>query len=473
MPAPCMAGLLFVYLIDLKINIMKSINPYNNQLIKEYPEMSALDVNEIIDKNYEAFQQWRAFSFSTRKEKMLLAGEILRNRREEFARLITLEMGKRIVESRLEIDKCAWVCEYYAANAESMLKDELIESDAQKSMAVFQPLGPVLAVMPWNFPFWQVFRFAAPALMAGNSALLKHASNVQGCALAIESVFEEAGFPEDLFRVLVISSSSVEQVIANDKVRAVTLTGSESAGSAVASVAGKHLKKTVLELGGSDPFIILEDADIENTVKNAVGARMICSGQSCICAKRFIVHRSVAEPFISQMKKAMELYTPGDPMDEKTLLAPLAKKEFVEEIDKQVNESIQLGASLITGGSPLIAKGFYYPPTILTDVKPEMPVYHQETFGPVAAVIVVNDEAEAVRHANNSSFGLGASVWTNDPEKGEKLAREIESGCVFINGIVKSDPRLPFGGIKNSGYGRELSDYGIKEFVNIKTVWIR
>jgi succinate-semialdehyde dehydrogenase/glutarate-semialdehyde dehydrogenase len=452
---------------------MKSINPYDNQLIKEYPEMTASQVNDVIDKNFAAFQQWRAFSFSARKEKMMLAGEILRKRREEFARLITMEMGKRIVESRLEIDKCTWVCEYYAANAESMLNDELIESDASKSMAVFQPLGPVLAIMPWNFPFWQVFRFAAPALMAGNSALLKHASNVQGCALAIESVFEEAGFPEDLFKVLLLSSSAVEAAIANDKVRAVTLTGSESAGRQVASLAGKHLKKSVLELGGSDPFIVLADADIEDTVKKAVGARMICSGQSCICAKRFILMREIADQFISEMRREMEVYTSGDPMDESTKLAPLAKKEFVEEVDKQVKDSVQLGASLIIGGAPLTANGFYYLPTVLTNVTPEMPVYRQETFGPVAAVIIVNSEAEAVWHANNSSFGLGASVWTKDIEKGEKLARELESGCVFINGIVKSDPRLPFGGIKNSGYGRELSAYGIKEFVNIKTVWIK
>jgi succinate-semialdehyde dehydrogenase / glutarate-semialdehyde dehydrogenase len=463
----------FVYLINLKIYNMKSINPANSQLIREYSEMTAIEVSEIIDKNYSAFQQWKALSFSARKEKMLLASEILRNRKEEFARLITLEMGKRIVESRSEIDKCAWVCEYYAANAESMLKDERIESDAYKSMAVFQPLGPVLAIMPWNFPFWQVFRFAAPTLMAGNSALLKHASNVQGCALAIESVFEEAGFPENLFSVLMIPSSAVEAVIAHDKVRAVTLTGSEQAGSQVASLAGKHLKKSVLELGGSDPFIVCADAMIEDTVKNAVGSRMICSGQSCISAKRLIVHKDIAAEFISKMKMAMEVYTPGDPMDENTTLAPLAKPELVVEIDKQVKESIQLGATLIAGGDPSISTGYYYPPTILTNVQPEMPVYQQETFGPVAAVIVVNDETEAVRHANNSSFGLGASIWTKDSESGEKLGREIESGGVFINGIVKSDPRIPFGGIKNSGYGRELSTYGIKEFVNIKTIWIR
>ena len=453
--------------------MMKSINPSNNQLIREYPEMSSSEINEIIDKNYSAFQQWKAFSFSARKEKMLLAGEILRNRREEFAKLITQEMGKLIAESRLEIDKCAWACEYYAFNAESILADEELESDAQKSKAIFQPIGPVLAIMPWNFPFWQVFRFAAPTIMAGNSALLKHASNVQGCALAIESVFEEAGFPDNLVSVLVISSSAIEPVIANDKVRAVTLTGSDSAGRKVASFAGKYLKKSVLELGGSDPFIVCADADISETAKKAAASRMICSGQSCISAKRFIVMKEGAKEFVSLMEASMEAYTPGNPFDETTTLASLARADLAEELDKQVKESIRLGADLVIGGNPLKIEGNYYAPTILTNVTPEMPVYYQETFGPVAAVITVNSEAEAVIHANNSQFGLGASVWTKDSERGKKIAMEIESGGVFINGIVKSDPRLPFGGIKNSGYGRELSTYGIKEFVNIKTIWIK
>ena len=452
---------------------MKSINPSNNQLIREYPEMTAFEINDIIDKTYAAFQQWKAFSFGARKEKMLLAGEILRNRREEFARLITNEMGKRMAESRSEIDKCAWVCEYYASQAESMLAEEMIESDARKSMAVFQPIGPVLAVMPWNFPFWQVFRFAAPALMAGNAALLKHASNVQGCALAIASVFEEAGFPDNLFSVLVIPSSAVEPVVANDKVRAVTLTGSELAGRHVASLASKYLKKSVLELGGSDPFIVCADADIEETAKQAASARMICTGQSCISAKRFIVMKEVAEEFTLKMKKSMEACKPGNPLEDATTLAPLARPDLVAEIDKQVKESVRLGATLVTGGKPINIEGNYYEPTILTDVRPEMPVYHQETFGPVAAIITVGSETDAIMHANNSQFGLGASIWTRDSERGEKLAREIDAGAVFINGIVKSDPRLPFGGTKNSGYGRELSAYGIKEFVNIKTVWIK
>lgn len=452
---------------------MKSINPSNNQLIREYPEMTAFEVSEIIDKNYAAFQQWKSSSFSARREKMLLAGEILRNRKEEFATLITMEMGKRIVESRLEIDKCAWVCEYYASQAESMLANELIVSDAQKSMAIFQPIGPVLAIMPWNFPFWQVFRFAAPALMAGNSALLKHASNVQGCALAIQSIFEEAGFQKRVFSVLMISSSQVESVIANDKVFAVTLTGSDIAGRQVASSAGKYLKKSLLELGGSDPFIVCADANLEESAKGAVASRMICSGQSCISAKRFIVMKEVENEFVSQLKTLMEAYNPGNPLNESTMLSPLARPDLVVEIHRQVKESIQLGATLILGGNPLNIEGNYYAPTILTNVTPEMPVYHQETFGPVAAIIKVTSEAEAISHANDTKFGLGASLWTKDSERGEKLARKIESGCVFINGIVKSDPRLPFGGIKDSGYGRELSVYGIKEFVNIKTIWIK
>ena len=453
---------------------MKSINPSNNQFICEYPEMKDLEIQELISKNFLAFAQWRSADFNQRKEKMLIAAKILRNRKNEFSRLITLEMGKRIEEARLEIDKCIWVCEYYAEHAEKMLNNEPIESDAQKSMVLFQPLGPVLAIMPWNFPFWQVFRFAAPALMAGNSALLKHASNVQGCALAIESIFEEAGFPENLFKALIISSSAVESIIANEKVCAVTLTGSEAAGRHVASLAGRYLKKSVLELGGSDPFIVCADADIESAAKHAASSRMICSGQSCIAAKRFIVSNVVVDEFVSQMKTIFESYNPGDPMDESTKLSPLAKPELVTEIDKQVKESVRLGAKVITGGKPLNLEGNYYAPTVLTNVTPEMPVYHQETFGPVSAIITVDDESEAIiRHANNSNFGLGASIWTKDIGKGLAMADKIEAGGVFINGMVKSDPRLPFGGIKNSGYGRELSSYGIKEFVNIKTVWVK
>ncbi len=452
---------------------MKSINPFNNKLIREYPEMKEEEILEIIDKNFLAFQQWNTSDFRLRKEKMLLAGQILRNRKKEFSQLITIEMGKRIEESRQEIDKCAWVCEYYAENAEGMLSDEPIKSDAGQSFVSFQPIGPVLAIMPWNFPFWQVFRFAAPTLMAGNSALLKHASNVQGCALAIESVFEEAGFPENLFRTLIISSAPIETVISNDNVRAITLTGSEGAGRQIASLSGKYLKKTVLELGGSDSFIICGDADIGAAAKNAAGSRLICSGQSCIAAKRFIVVKDMADPLISQMKEIFESLKPGDPLDESTTLAPLAKPDLVNEIQRQVKESVHMGAKIITGGNRIASDGNFFAPTIITEVTPEMPTFKEETFGPVAAVIVAKDEIEAIKFANQSKFGLGASVWTKDTGKARTIATEIESGCVFVNGIVKSDPRLPFGGIKNSGYGRELSSYGIKEFVNIKTIWIK
>ena len=452
---------------------MKSINPFNNTLLREYPEMNNQEILEIIEKNFVAFQQWSAASFSQRKEKMMLAAQILHNRKKEFSELITREMGKRIAESEQEIDKCAWVCEHYASNAEKMLSDEILESDASKSMASFQPIGPVLAIMPWNFPFWQVFRFAAPALMAGNAALLKHASNVQGCALAIESIFEEAGFPENLFKVLVISSGAIESVIANDKVRAVTITGSEEAGRQVASTAGKYLKKSVLELGGSDAFIVCGDADLDSAAKNAAGSRMICSGQSCIAAKRFIVVKELADEFISKMRQRFEALKPGDPLNESTNFAPLAKPDLVDAIEKLVRESVIMGAKVIIGGQRIKSDGNFFEPTLLTNITPDMPVFKEETFGPVAAVISVEDEMEAVWMANNSKFGLGASVWTNDPLKARALAAEIESGGVFINGIVKSDPRLPFGGIKNSGYGRELSSYGIKEFVNIKTIWVK
>jgi succinate-semialdehyde dehydrogenase / glutarate-semialdehyde dehydrogenase len=451
---------------------MKSINPFNNELLADYREMSSEEVNSIIDKTYQSWLCWKNTSFAFRSDLMLKAAAILRSKKKELSELITLEMGKLIGEAEGEIEKCAWVCDYYAEQAETMLADEPIVTDGQKSMAVFQPIGPVLAVMPWNYPFWQVFRFAAPALMAGNAGLLKHASNVQGCALSIEKVFIEAGFPENIFSSLIIGSLKVEEVIANPKVRAVTLTGSEFAGSQVAAAAGKFLKKSVLELGGSDPFIVIGDADLDEAVRWGVKSRMLTSGQTCISAKRFIVVEEIAETFISKMKKEMEKYLLGNPIDPATKLAPLSKRNFVEEVHKQIENSVKMGAECILGGQ-LEPTGCFYPPTILTNVTHEMPVFSEETFGPVAAVIVVKDEDEAIRVANESLFGLGAAIWTNNLEKGEKMAREIEAGAIFINGMVKSDPRLPFGGIKNSGYGRELSDYGIKEFCNIKTIWIK
>ncbi|MDA3929719.1 MAG: NAD-dependent succinate-semialdehyde dehydrogenase [Prolixibacteraceae bacterium] len=451
---------------------MQSINPYNNQLIAEYTEMTLEETSAAVDLNYEAWQSWRNTSFKHRAKLMKKAAGVLRKNKSKLSKLITLEMGKRIAEAEAEVEKCAWVCEFYAEKAEVMLADEAIETDGQKSMAIFQPIGPVLAVMPWNYPFWQVYRFAAPALMAGNAGLLKHASNVQGCALAIEKVFVEAGFPKDIFRSLIIGSSKVKAVIANSKVRAVTLTGSEYAGSQVASAAGKYLKKSVLELGGSDPCVVLADADLNEAARVGVISRMLTTGQTCIAAKRFIVVEEVAEVFIGKMKREMEKLKAGDPLHPSTTLAPLSKRNFVDEIHKQVIDSVGQGAECLLGGE-VEETGCFYPPTILTKVTPEMPVFYEETFGPVAAVITVKNEDEAIKVANDSLFGLGAAIWSKDIEKGERLARQIEAGAIFINGIVKSDPRLPFGGIKNSGYGRELSDYGIKEFCNIKSIWVK
>ncbi len=451
---------------------MKAINPKNNTLIKEYPEHTEEDVKKIIGLVHHAHENWRKVPFAERSAKMHRAAEILRARKDEFAQLITNEMGKIIRESRAEAEKCAWVCDYYADHAEEFLSNERIQTDASESYVAFDPLGVVLAVMPWNFPFWQVFRFAAPALMAGNGAVLKHASNVPGCALAIEEIFREAGFPEDLFRTLLIKSSMVPTVINDVRIKAATLTGSEPAGAAVASLAGRNIKKTVLELGGSDPFIVLADANLEKAATTAVQARMINAGQSCIAAKRFIVVESRVKEFEEQMTKKMADLKLGDPLEETTDVGPLAREDLVKEIERQVNASVAAGAKLVLGGKRRPGEGAYYLPTVLSGVKAGMAVFTEETFGPVATIIPVKDEKEAIAVANDSEFGLGASLWTSDIEKAKKLAREIQSGSVFINGMVKSDPRLPFGGIKRSGYGRELSHYGIKEFVNIKTIWI-
>ncbi|MBN1406294.1 MAG: NAD-dependent succinate-semialdehyde dehydrogenase [Calditrichaceae bacterium] len=451
---------------------MKAINPANGELIKEYRRHTPDDVFSIIKKVDHAFLQWRKTSFNDRARLMTKAAEVLRKNSNEYARLMSLEMGKTIKESRAEIDKCAWVCDYYAENAERFLADKIVETDASKSFICFEPLGVALAVMPWNFPFWQVFRFAAPGLMAGNVGLLKHASNVPGCALAIEEIFKEAEFPEDVFRSLLILSSEVETVIRNPLVKAVTLTGSEPAGRSVASIAGDEIKKTVLELGGSDPFIVLDDADLDFCADTAVQARMINTGQSCIAAKRFIVVESRLQEFEQRVTQRMQSLKIGDPLDEKTQVGPLARNDLVDDLDEQIKKSVQMGAKLLIGGKRVQGPGAYFEPTVLSNVKKGIPVYQEETFGPVLAIIPVKDEQEAVDTANDSEFGLGGSLWSQDVLKAEKLARKIETGAVFINGMVKSDPRLPFGGIKKSGYGRELSDYGIREFVNIKSVWI-
>ena len=451
---------------------MKSINPANNQLIKEYKEHSVGETARIVEKTNIAFENWRESKFTERTAKMHKVADILRQNREEYARLMTMEMGKIIRESRAEVEKCAWVCDYYADNAEKFLSDEIIETDASLSYVAFDPLGVVLAVMPWNFPLWQVFRFAAPALMAGNGAVLKHASNVPGNALVIEDVFKKAGFPENLFSTLLIPSSMVEGVIRNKHVKAVTLTGSEYAGSKTAEIAGSEIKKCVLELGGSDPFIVLNDADIPGCVHTSTQARMLNVGQSCIAAKRFIVVESRVKEFEEQQAAIMKAMKVGNPLDEATEVGPMARPDLVEELHEQVVQSVEKGAKIVAGGNMIDGEGCFYQPTVLSDVRKGMAVYEQETFGPVSAIIPVKDEEEAIAVANESIYGLGGSLWTKDIEKAKKLARKIESGAVFINGMTKSDPRLPFGGVKKSGYGRELSHYGIKEFVNIKSIWI-
>ena len=401
------------------------------------------------------------------------AAQILRDKKEHYGKILTLEMGKTITQAVAEVEKCAWVCDYYADNAEKILAEEFVETDASQSYVRFDPIGVVLAVMPWNFPFWQVFRFAAPALMAGNVGILKHASNVPMSALAIEEIFTNAGFPESTFKTLLIGSSTVKDVIDNPKVKATTLTGSEPAGMQVAQMCGAKLKKTVMELGGSDPFIVLADADVDAAVKTAVSARLINNGQSCIAAKRFVVLNEIYDEFEKKFVETMNKIKIGDPMNKETELGPIAREDLLNELDEQVKQSVEKGAVILCGGKKLKGEGFYYAPTILANLKKGMPAYDDEIFGPVASLIKANDEEEAIAIANDSEFGLGASLWTRDLNKAKVLASKIESGSVFVNGMVKSDPRLPFGGIKNSGYGRELSHYGIKEFVNIKTVWIK
>ena len=451
---------------------IQTVNPATEEIVKTFNEMSIEEVESIIEKSHETFLSWRKKSFSERSELMHKAASILREKKNEFGKIMTLEMGKPIRQAEAEAEKCAWVCDYYADNAESILKEEFIQTDASESYVRFDPLGVVLAVMPWNFPFWQVFRFAAPALMAGNVGILKHASNVPMCAEAIENIFLEAGFPEGAFKNLVISSKPVKDIIDNPLVKAATLTGSENAGRNVAERSGKNLKKTVMELGGSDPFIILPDADLEKASSVAVTARMINNGQSCIAAKRFIITEAVYDEFLELFLSKMQAVKMGDPMNPETELGPLARKDLMLELDEQVKQSVEAGAEILTGGKPVDGKGYFYPPTVLVNIGKGSPAYEQELFGPVASVIKAKDEADAIRIANDTDFGLGASLWTNNIQHAKELAKEIESGSVFINGLVKSDPRLPFGGIKISGYGRELSHYGIKEFVNIKTVWI-
>jgi succinate-semialdehyde dehydrogenase/glutarate-semialdehyde dehydrogenase len=453
---------------------LRSINPANGEEIAVYKEMSTDEVDGILTTVNDAFNSWRKTSFSIRSELLKNAAAILQSNKEAFGRLMSLEMGKPYSQSLAEVVKCAKGCEYYADNTEDILADRIIETDASKSYVSHQPIGIVLAVMPWNFPFWQVFRFAAPALMAGNVGVLKHASNVQGCALAIEKIFVDSGFPENVFRTLVIGSKHVENVINNPHVKAVTLTGSTPAGRAVASQSGAALKKTVLELGGSDPYVILKDADLDQAVEACVIGRLLNTGQSCIAAKRFIVVADVLADFQERLIDEMRVKKWGDPFEEDVDLGPMVNETARDEIHNQVLRSVEKGAVILLGGKVPDNPGAYYPATVLGNVRPGMPAFDEELFGPVAAVIAAENEAEAIKLANQTPFGLGAAVFTSDIKKGEKIASEqLEAGSCFVNDFVRSDPRLPFGGIKASGYGRELSSNGILEFVNSKTVYIR
>lgn len=452
---------------------IKSINPYTNEVLKEYTPYTMDKLEQMLQLSEKAFKEWRKTSFAKRKELMLKCAEVLHSSKQDLGKLITLEMGKPLKDAISEIEKCAGCCEYYANNAESYLKDELVESDATKSLIAYQPLGTVLAIMPWNFPFWQVFRFAAPSIMAGNIGMLKHASNVPQCALAIEEVFCKAGFPEGVFQTILIGSDKVDELIGHNVIKAVTLTGSDAAGAKVAAEAGKHIKKAVMELGGSDPFIVRADVDIEFVAQKAVEARFINTGQSCIAAKRFIVNASIYDKFNKILVEKAKLMKLGNPLEEGVQLGPLARPDLAQSLQEQVNKSVEQGAKvLLDGGVKEKGSAVFYP-VILADVKPGMLAYSEELFGPAFIVIKADSDEHAIAIANDSRYGLGSSIWTKDVAKAEEMAKEIEAGSVFVNGIVKSDSRLPFGGVKHSGFGRELSTVGIREFVNVKTIWIK
>ncbi len=451
---------------------LRSVNPATGELLETFEETPADELDRMLARADAASREWRRRPIAERADRLHAAARLLRERADTYARTMALEMGKPLAQGRAEAEKCAWACDYYADHAAAFLADEPRQSDATRSYVRFEALGVVLAIMPWNFPFWQVFRFAAPALAAGNGAILKHAPNVSGAALEIERLVREAGFPEGLFRAAFLENEAVAEVIADPRVRAVTLTGSDRAGSAVGAEAGRHVKKTVLELGGSDPFIVLEDADLAHAAAAAAEARLQNSGQSCIAAKRFIVVERVATRFLEHLTSEMQARRVGDPLDPTTQVGPQARLDLRANLHRQVEESVARGAQLVLGGRLPKGRGAFYPPTVLVAVEPGMPAFDEETFGPVAAVVRARDEADALRIANASPYGLGASVWTADAARGERLAQDVEAGSVFVNGIVKSDPRLPFGGVKRSGYGRELSEYGLREFVNIKTVWV-
>lgn len=450
---------------------MKSINPYNNQVLKTFEEYSKTEIESTIQEADAAFRDWQHTDFDHRAQLMHNCALVLREDKQEYAEIMSLEMGKRFAEATAEIEKCAWVCDYYAENAAMFLANEPLKVDKGESYIAYDPLGVILAVMPWNFPFWQVFRFAAPTLMAGNVGILKHASNVPQCALAIERVFKKAGFPSGVFSTLLIGSDKVEAIIEDDRIKAVTLTGSESAGSKIAEQAGRNIKKTVLELGGSDPFIVLSDADLEEAAEIAVKSRMINCGQSCIAAKRFIVEAPVAEVFLDKFKAKMQALKPGDPFEEGADYSVMAREDLADELLEQVKDAESKGATIILGGNRPDREGAFFNPTIITGLRPGMRAYEEELFGPVATVFVVEDAEQAVAVANSSRYGLGSSIWTKNTERAQQLARKIESGAVYINQMVASSPYVPFGGVKKSGYGRELSHLGIREFVNQKTIW--
>lgn len=450
-----------------------TINPATGETVKTFTALTDAEIENALALADRAFRDYRRVSFDTRSQWMQNAANLLEENAETYAKIMTLEMGKPITAAIAEVKKSASVCRFYAENAAQFLADVPAESDASNSFIAYEPLGAILAVMPWNFPFWQVFRFAAPALMAGNVGLLKHASNVPQCALAIGEIFQKAGFPEGVFQTLLVGSNKVAQIITDDRVKAGTLTGSEPAGASLASLAGQNIKKTVLELGGSDPFIVLETADLNAAVEAAVTARMLNNGQSCIAAKRFILISSIADEFEIRMAEKFAALKIGDPMLPDTEVGPLATPDILTELHQQVQICVEAGAKVLTGGQLLEQPGNFYPPTILTQIPEGTPAYSEEFFGPVALIFRVNSLDEAITLANSTIFGLGASGWTTNQAEQERLIRELEAGAVFINGLVKSDPRLPFGGIKRSGYGRELSSQGIHEFVNIKTVWIK
>ncbi|HLB35965.1 MAG TPA: NAD-dependent succinate-semialdehyde dehydrogenase [Gemmatimonadales bacterium] len=455
-------------------NTIHTISPVDGETIAEYREWAWKKVDRVLLAADAAQREWRRTALDQRARCLKQAGEILRKNAEHYAELMATEMGKPLVQGKAEIEKCAWACDYYAEHGAAYVSPEVVATDATRSFVAFEPLGVVLAVMPWNFPFWQVFRFAAPALMAGNAGVLKHASNVFGCALAIEEIFRGAGFPKDLFRAVLVGSKRVKKMIQHPAVKAVTLTGSTPAGQAVAAQAGALVKKTVLELGGSDPYVVLEDADLDLTVATCVNARLINTGQSCIAAKRFIVVREVLQSFTDRYVALMRDKKFGRPLEPDIDLGPMARVDLRDQLHDQVQRSVAKGARLLTGGAVAGGVGAFYPGTVLADVTPGMPAYQEELFGPVAAIIAADDERDAIRIANDTSFGLGAAVFTRDAERGERIAKEeLQAGACFVNAFVKSDPRLPFGGIKESGYGRELSSFGIREFVNIKTVWVK